>query len=193
MSVASSERHTRSMSPPPVYDSISASPSFSTNLRPYLQLPHLLSLTWLAYPILSLIFIAFRLQLSLQSAQNAAANAKEDLLASCTAAEHAATAAASLPRYMAASTNRQFAEAVNGSLQGARDALILALTAMEAIMNFLVDIYRSTFLCFAELVVRGGLAILISAVQEVRLGMALILYVLTHSFPAQCLCQQYCG
>jgi hypothetical protein len=38
---------------------------------------------------------------------------------------------------------------------------------MEVIINFIVDIYRSTFLCFVELVVRGGLAILISAVQEV--------------------------
>jgi hypothetical protein len=38
---------------------------------------------------------------------------------------------------------------------------------MEAIINFLIDIYRSTFLCFLELIVGGGLALLIAAVQEV--------------------------
>ncbi len=139
----------------------------STTLTPYLQLPHLLSLTWLAYPILSLLFVAFRLQLSTASAQDAIDSAKDNLVASCLAAEKAATATASMPRYMATATNARIADAVNGTMNGARAALILALTVMEAIINFIVDMYRSTFLCFLELVVRGGLSILIGAVQEV--------------------------
>ncbi|KAJ7105412.1 hypothetical protein C8R43DRAFT_963649 [Mycena crocata] len=150
---------------PPTYDAHSLD---STGLRPYLQLPHLISLTWMAYPILSLIFIVFRLQLSLASAEDAVASAKSDLLTSCKAAEKAATAAASMPRYMAIATNEQFASAVNESMNAARQALILALTVMEAIINFIVDIYRSTFLCFLELVIRGGLAILIGAVNELN-------------------------
>ncbi|KAF9241873.1 hypothetical protein BU15DRAFT_87096 [Melanogaster broomeanus] len=140
-----------------------------TSLKPYLQLPHLLSLAWLAYPILSLIFVIFRLQLSSAESQTAVANAKDDLLTACQASEQAATAAASIPRYMAIATNQQFADAVNGTMNGARAVLILALTMMEAIINFLIDIYRSTFLCFLELVVVGGLGLLISAVQEARL------------------------
>ncbi|KAF8647151.1 hypothetical protein AX16_006982 [Volvariella volvacea WC 439] len=140
----------------------------SSTLTPYLQLPHILSLTWLAYPILSLILVLFRLQLSLASSQQAVANAKDNLLTSCKAAEQAATAAASMPRYMAIATNKQFADAVNGTMNGARAALILSLTVMEGIINFLIDIYRSTFLCFLELVIRGGLAILIGAVEELN-------------------------
>lgn len=150
--------------PPPTYDDHSM---VTTTLTPYLQLPHLLSLTWLAYPILSLVFVAFRVQLSLASADNDIATAKNDLLASCSAAEQAATAAASMPRYMALATNKQFADAVNGSMDGARAALVMALTVMEAIINFIIDLYRSTFLCFLELVVRGVLAIVIDAVQAV--------------------------
>ncbi|KAJ7091868.1 plasma membrane fusion protein PRM1 [Mycena belliarum] len=150
---------------PPTYDAHSID---STQLRPYLQLPHLLSLTWLAYPILSLVFVVFRLQLSLASSQDAVASAKRDLLTSCKAAEKAATAAASMPRYMAAATNEQFARAVNDSMNAARATLVLALTMMEAIINFIVDIYRSTFLCFLELVIRGGLAILLAAVKELN-------------------------
>ncbi|KAL0956655.1 hypothetical protein HGRIS_002787 [Hohenbuehelia grisea] len=158
----------RLMSPPPTYDAYSSTRLVtSTTLTPYLQLPHLLSLTWLAYPILSLIFVAFRLQLSLSSSQDAVANAKDNLLTSCKAAERAATAAASMPRYMALATNEQFADAVNGSLRAARATLVLALTIMEVVINFIIDIYRSTFLCFLELVVRGGLSILISAVEEI--------------------------
>jgi hypothetical protein len=118
---------------------------------------------------LSLLFIAFRLQLSSDSAQNAVSSAKGDLLAGCLAAQGAASSAASMPRFMAIATNEQIADAVNASMDGARDALILALTVMEAIMNFIVDTYRSTFFCFLELVVGGGLSLIIGATQEVRL------------------------
>lgn len=145
---------------PPSYDDHST-------LTPYLTLPHLLSLTWLAYPILSLIFVAFRLTSSLDSTQNAIESVKGDLLASCKAAEEAATSAASMPRYMALATNEQYADAVNASLSAARQALTLSLTVMEGIINFIIDLYRSIFLCFLELVVRGGLAILLGAVTEV--------------------------
>ncbi|KAG2015437.1 Plasma membrane fusion protein PRM1 [Coprinopsis cinerea AmutBmut pab1-1] len=143
-------------------------PNEHTTLTSYLQLPHLLSLTWLAYPILSLIFVAFRLQASLASSEDAISSAKSNLLASCKAAEEAATSTASLPRYMAIATNQQVADAVNATLRGARAALILTLTVMEAIINFIIDLYRSIFLCFLELVVRGGIAILVGAVEEIN-------------------------
>lgn len=152
----------RANSPPPVYDS-----AMSTSLRPYLELPHLLSLAWIAYPIISLLFVVFRLQSSADSAQSSVASAKENFLASCKAAEGAASSTASFPRYMALAANQQFTDAVNGTLNGARDALVLSLTVMEGIINFLVDIYRSTFLCFIELIVRGALSLLISATQEI--------------------------
>ena len=141
---------------------------YAHDIRPYLQLPHLLSLTWLAYPILSLVFVVFRLQLSSGSAQDAVANAKEDLLASCKAAEHAATSTASMPRYLAIATNQQITDAVNGTMNAARATLVLALTVMEAIINFVIDIYRSTLLCFIELIVRSVLSVLITLVNDVR-------------------------
>ena len=156
------------MSPPPVYDTRRApNASTTTSMRPYLTLPYLLSLTWLAYPILSLLFVGFRLQLSSSAAQDSVADARGNLLTSCKAAEEAATATASMPRYLAQASNRQVADAVNGTMNAARATLILALTILQAVINFVIDIYRSTFFCFLELVVRGGLAILIGAVQEV--------------------------
>ncbi|EIM91201.1 uncharacterized protein STEHIDRAFT_165567 [Stereum hirsutum FP-91666 SS1] len=167
MSMPVTSPTTRWMSPPPVYDNRLNVPGSNNKLTPYLQLPHLLSLTWLAYPILSLIFIVFRLQISSDSAQTSIANAKDDLLASCQAAQTAGASVVSMPRYMAIATNEQISDAVNGTMNAARAALILSLTIMETIINFLVDIYRSTFLCFVELIVRGGLSVLISAVQDI--------------------------
>ena len=156
----------RWMSPPPGYDNTYAHGDGS-NLQPYLTLPYILSLSWLAYPILSLLFVAFRLSISSASAEGSVSDAKNDLLAACQAAEKAATVAASLPRYMAIATNKQITEAINDTMNAARAALVLSLTIVEGIINFVIDIYRSTFFCFLELVVRGGLDVLISAVQEV--------------------------
>lgn len=46
------------------------------------------------------------------------------------------------------------------------DALAsLSITAIERVLIFLVDTYRSLFLCFIELLVRGSLALLMEAVQ----------------------------
>jgi hypothetical protein len=44
---------------------------------------------------------------------------------------------------------------------------LYSLTVVEAIILFMIDTYRSTFLCFLELVIRGALAVLIGAVQTV--------------------------
>lgn len=142
-------------------------PQSSTTLTPYLQLSHYISLAWLAYPILSLLFVIFRLQISAASVQNSVGDAKADMLASCKAAERAATSTASMPRYMAVAANQQISDAVNATMNVARATLVLALTIMEDIINFIISMYRSTFLCFVELVVRGGLDIFIGAYQEV--------------------------
>lgn len=144
-------------------DSLKKIPTYT----PYLQLPHLLSLTWLAYPIISLIFVAFRLQLSLASAENGLNTARNDILSSCNAAQKAATGTASLPRYLAMTSNRQFADAANGSMEAARAALILSLDVLETTLNFIIDFYRSTLLCFIGLVIEGGFSLVSGAVEAV--------------------------
>ncbi len=141
---------TRSPSPPPNYIKHNANqapdPSFdhhsNTNvgtidlhdiqshpnpraLTPYLTLPHLLSLTWLASPVISLLFVAFRLVESTASAQDSVQDAKSSLMTSCLAAQRAASAAASMPRYMAVSTNQGIVEAVNASIDASRQTMIL--------------------------------------------------------------------
>ncbi|KAG8965938.1 plasma membrane fusion protein prm1 [Tulasnella sp. 419] len=151
-------------SPPPTYTNATVPPTKTT---PYLTLKHHLSLTWLATPILSLIFVAFRIFASSADSQAAAEDAKRNLIASCKAAENAATVAASLPRYMAEGTNRLIEKSVNGSIEVARDTMVFSLTALQGIIEFVIDIYRSTFLCFLELILRGSIAALIGAAEEI--------------------------
>ena len=153
--------------PPSVHDNDNNSMKTIPTYTPYLQLPHLLSLAWVTYPVISLIFVAFRLQLSLASAENGLDNVKHGLLASCTAAEKSATAAASLPRYLAETSNQQFVDAANGVMNGAQSALLMSLTILEATINFIIDIFRSTFLCLLELAMGIGLSLVTDAVQAV--------------------------
>lgn len=139
-----SSQHARFPSPPPTYlatpvgqasfeaqrDGATPAPSMShlppprSKLLPYLTLPYLMSLSWLAYPVLSLLFIAFRLSLSSDGANDAVSDAKEKLLSSCTAAEGAASVAGSLPRFMAQGTNQQIIDTVNASMDAARLTLL---------------------------------------------------------------------
>jgi hypothetical protein len=93
-------------------------------ISPYLTLPHLLSLTWLACPILSPLFVAFQTINSTGSAQDAVDDAKAALMTSCVAAQTAATAAASIPRYLAEGTNQQIINAVNASISASKATMI---------------------------------------------------------------------
>jgi hypothetical protein len=152
---------------------------------PYLQLPHLLSLAWVTYPVISLIIVAFRLKLSLASAENGLDGVKSHLLSSCTAAEKSATAAASLPRYMAETSNRQFVDAANGVMHAAKSALILSLTILEALINFILEIFRSTLLCLLELAMSIGLTLVTDAVHVVCTSDSSLFLSLTNASLAQ--------
>ncbi|KIM31343.1 hypothetical protein M408DRAFT_327585 [Serendipita vermifera MAFF 305830] len=142
--------------------------SFSgSRLRPYLTTAQLISLAAFASPIISLLFVLFRLQASGDVAKDSVNSAKDSLQASCLAAERAASVGASLPRYLAQGVNHQITEASVATMEGVRIALTLSLTGTEALIEFVIDMYRSTFLCLLELVVRGGLSVLIAAVSEI--------------------------
>lgn len=90
---------------------------------PYLTVWDVISLGWLYYPILSLLFVAFSLWIAARSASDGVEDAKRSLLTSCGAAEKAATVAASLPRWMAQSTNEELNEAIRQSIEASHSAL----------------------------------------------------------------------
>ena len=43
-----------------------------------------------------------------------------------------------------------------------------SVTILEAVLTFLIDSYRSIYLCALELIIFGALAVVIGAVEEVR-------------------------
>ncbi|CAO1631211.1 unnamed protein product [Parajaminaea phylloscopi] len=134
-------------------------------LRPYVGLQARLFLSLLSPPLISLLFTAVHLLLSSKEVDERVANTKAKLLAACAVAERQATTAASMPRYMAEAVNQRTQQTVEATVQGVGTVLYMSLTAVEAIITFIVDSYRSVFLCFIELLVRSALSLLLAAVD----------------------------
>ncbi|KAG0143182.1 hypothetical protein CROQUDRAFT_49155 [Cronartium quercuum f. sp. fusiforme G11] len=133
---------------------------------PYLGLRARISLAWLAYPIMIIILIMIQLILTLSSVDDGVADAKRNLAASCAGFEGAASVAASIPHFMAEQTNEFIVSGAESIVHGLAVVLDIAIHAIEAIILYVVDTYRSLYQCLAEFVVRGSLALLISAAEE---------------------------
>jgi hypothetical protein len=65
---------------------------------------HIVSLSWFYYPIISFIFVSFSIWIASQSAISGVADAKNALVAACSAAEISAVVVANIPRYIAQTT-----------------------------------------------------------------------------------------
>lgn len=140
-------------------------PSKPPLLQPWLGLRARLFLAPISIPLISLLFVAFRLIMSSHDVNDSVSSAKTSLLSSCHAVEATASLAASLPHFLAATTNDQLAQSVTATVRGAARVFDLSITAIEKILSYIVDSYKSLFVCFMELLVRGSLAVLIEAVQ----------------------------
>ncbi|PWZ00231.1 hypothetical protein BCV70DRAFT_161136, partial [Testicularia cyperi] len=139
-----------------------------STLAPWLGLRARLVLSPISVALVSLIFVGTRLLLSSSDVSDSVSSAKARFLASCNGVEEAASLAASLPHFLASSTNADLGRAITATVHGAGRVTLLAITALEEVLTYLVDSYRSLFLCFMELLVRGSLAVLIAAVELIQ-------------------------
>ncbi|KAL8293032.1 hypothetical protein RQP46_000726 [Phenoliferia psychrophenolica] len=126
-------------------------------LAPYLGARAHLSLSWLTQTFLAILLLAISLSLLLASIPYLVKDAKKVFTSACAGMEDAADVLVSLPRYMADGVNELNAASVNLVVHGTRDVLDFELLAIEEIALFIIDMYRSLFLCLLDLVVHGSL------------------------------------
>ena len=134
-------------------------------LQPWLGLRARLCLSPISIPLISLLFVGSQLLMSSNDARDSIASAKARLLSACDAAETTASLAASLPHFLAATANLQLAQSITSTVHGAARVFDLSMTAIEKLLVYIINSYKSLFMCFMELLVRGALAVLIEAVQ----------------------------
>lgn len=115
-------------------------------LPPYLTLRPQLLLCLFSPFILSLLFTCIHLTLNSSDIKANIAHGKRDLLAACARAEDRMSIIASMPRYIAQHANRGTDQAVEDIVRGLGRILTLIIVALEAILVFFVNSYRSLFL-----------------------------------------------
>jgi hypothetical protein len=81
---------------------------------------------------------------------------------SCDALELATSSLISLPHFMAGTFNDSITDTINLTIRGFVRTLDLGIQALNGIIVFFINMYKSTFRCLLELAVRGS----ISAVSE---------------------------
>ena len=134
-------------------------------LPPYLGSWALASLAFTSPVILALILVILRLVLAISSANASIDSAKARLVSSCTGLEQAASTAISFPHYLAANMNNVTADGAEAIVHGLGTVLDMSVLSIQQIVLFIIDTYRSMYLCLADLVVRGSMALAIGATQ----------------------------
>lgn len=134
-------------------------------LQPYLWLLPRILLTFFSPCLLPMILTIAHLIQNRSSTASLATSLKSSVLSACSGLAKGAASIKTLPRYLAMQTNQE--AITQASILAIGTMLMDAITIIEAVVNFIVDTYRSMLLCTIELAVRGTLEILISAVQNV--------------------------
>lgn len=158
-------------------------------LPPYLGSWARASLAFTSPIVLSLLLVVLRLILAINSANSSVDGAKIRLASSCLGLEQAAGTAVSFPHYLAANVNNATADGADAIVHGLGElrssacarvpavaepsrlpsftgtVLDLSVVAIREILIFIVETYRSMYLCLADLVVRGSMALAIGATR----------------------------
>ncbi|BGP20079.1 plasma membrane fusion protein prm1 [Rhodosporidiobolus nylandii] len=69
---------------------------------------------------------------------------------------------------MAEGVNEMNVKAVRAVTEGAGTVFDLSLYAVEKVILFLIDIYRSLFLCLLDLAIHGGITLLVKGIEEAQ-------------------------
>ncbi|GEM10975.1 plasma membrane fusion protein PRM1 [Rhodotorula toruloides] len=108
-------------------------------LRPYLGPRAHISLSWLSQEFLALLLLLIALAFLLASIPALTRDAKASLTSACAGVEGAASVAVSLPHYMA-----------------------------DGVNDFIIDTYRSLYLCLLDLAVHGSITVLVKGIEEAQ-------------------------
>ncbi|KAK8844146.1 hypothetical protein IAR55_006940 [Kwoniella newhampshirensis] len=138
-----------------------------TPLRPYLSLSPRILLTFFSPALLPMILTIAHLIQNRSSTSTLAASLKSSVLSACAGIAKGAASVQTIPRYLAMQTNEEAVRATQASIHAIGTMLIDAIKIIEAVVNFIVDTYRSLLLCTIELAVRGTLEIMIGVVDKI--------------------------
>ncbi|CCA71114.1 related to plasma membrane fusion protein PRM1-Laccaria bicolor [Serendipita indica DSM 11827] len=138
------------------------------HLGPYLTLPHRLTLAPFALPVIATAFVTIRLYLTWLSAHRLIGDAKEFILASCLAAQRAASVAVSAVRWIATQLNEGMVEVATNTVEAARKGALLCLTTLDNIIAFFVDKFKTIYVGMFKVFVLGSLNAIVTVTTSIN-------------------------
>lgn len=134
---------------------------------PYLGLRARLSQVWINKWTILLLLVLARVMLATKNLDRDIATAKSEALSACTSVENVGSAMASMPHYLSQGVNAMAADGVTTAVHGLMDMLSITVTALEALVLFIINMYISTYVCLITLVIDGSLHVAIQMIEDV--------------------------
>jgi Na+-transporting methylmalonyl-CoA/oxaloacetate decarboxylase gamma subunit len=141
------------------------SPQSPVNIKPYIGLKSKLSLSWVNYTVVALIFIILRLFTAMKSIEPTVEQVKEKAVSACDALELATSTVTSLPHFMAGGFNRATVESVMFTIKGVARTIDLIIVAAEGIIIWLIHVFHSTYRCILEFALKGSFKVMIESIK----------------------------
>ncbi|KKF94848.1 Plasma membrane fusion protein PRM1 [Ceratocystis platani] len=139
----------------------------STSHTPYLGLRARLSQVWLNRWTVLLLLVLVRVLLTLGSLHDNIDDAREKALSACTKVEDVGSAMASMPHYLSVGVNDMSAGMVDTAVRAMVGAMDLALTVVESLIIFVINMMTSTYVCLVTSLIHSGLNAAANVTQEV--------------------------
>jgi len=136
-------------------------------LTPYLGLRARLSQTWINRWTILLLLVLIRTLFAIASLDDNLGSARREALSMCTSVENVGSAMASMPHYMSQGINSLTAKGIEKAINGLMKGLILAVTGVEQIIVFVINLLTSTYLCLITLAISGSLHVAVSVAEDV--------------------------
>ena len=137
------------------------------HLTPYLGLRARLSQVWINRWTILILLVLARVLIAIGSLHNDIDSAKVQALSACSSVESMGSTMASLPHYMAQGTNELAAHGVEKAVDGLQEMLFMAITGVEEIFVFVVNMMYGTYECLITFAVGGAAHAAVAIAEDV--------------------------
>ena len=136
-------------------------------ITPYLGLRARLSQVWINKWTILLLLVLARTLIAIAGLHHDLDSAKREALSACSSVESMGSAMASMPHYMSHGVNEMAANGVEKAVSALMSTLLLAITGVEEIVVFIVNMLTSTYVCLITLAVAGSLHVALQVTKDV--------------------------
>ena len=137
------------------------------DITPYLGLRARLSQVWINKWTILLLLVLARLLILIGSLHDDIDTAEAKALKACTSVESMGSTVASMPHYLADGTNALAAKGVTKAVDGLQEMLFMAITAVEEIFVFVVNMMYGTYECLITFAVGGAAHAAVAIAEDV--------------------------